>query len=344
MAGGGVYWDDAAEVAGGVRGARRRAGVHERGGTRGARHASIPTRCSRRAAGRSVTPTSCWCWVRRSTFASGYGRPPTFAEDAKVVMIDVDPVELGRNRPLELGLAGDIDVILRQLTDALPKDRPVAPRRWRRRASPARGRRAREARRAGRDRSGAGLALPLGARDRARGDARHDRRGRRRRRGQLRSEVRAGGPRRAVARPGAARLSRRRSGLRAGGEAPPTGSARPARVRRRRLRAQRHGARDRRALQASVHLHHRQRRRLGPDPEPPDLVLRRVPSRRHVAADDPLRSDGRGARRPRRVRHGPERDRPRARARALASDEVWCINVVLDPEAYRKSGQVSMAI
>jgi acetolactate synthase I/II/III large subunit len=38
-----------------------------------------------------------------------------------VVMIDVDPVELGRNRPLELGLAGDIDVILRQLTGALPK-------------------------------------------------------------------------------------------------------------------------------------------------------------------------------------------------------------------------------
>jgi len=31
-------------------------------------------------------------------------------------------------------------------------------------------------------------------------------------------------------------------------------------------------------------------------------------------------------------------------ARALASDEVWCINVALDPEAYRKSGQVSMAI
>ena len=30
--------------------------------------------------------------------------------------------------------------------------------------------------------------------------------------------------------------------------------------------------------------------------------------------------------------------------RALASDEVWCVNVVLDPEAYRKSGQVSMAI
>ena len=64
-------------------------------------------------------------------FRLGYGRPPTFAEDAKVVMIDIDPVELGRNRPLELGLVGDIDVILRQLSDGLPKglaDR-VAP--WR---------------------------------------------------------------------------------------------------------------------------------------------------------------------------------------------------------------------
>jgi acetolactate synthase-1/2/3 large subunit len=30
--------------------------------------------------------------------------------------------------------------------------------------------------------------------------------------------------------------------------------------------------------------------------------------------------------------------------RALASDEVWCINVSLDPTAYRRTGQVSMAI
>jgi len=30
--------------------------------------------------------------------------------------------------------------------------------------------------------------------------------------------------------------------------------------------------------------------------------------------------------------------------RALDSDEVWCINVVLDPAAYRRTGQVSMAI
>jgi thiamine pyrophosphate-dependent acetolactate synthase large subunit-like protein len=30
--------------------------------------------------------------------------------------------------------------------------------------------------------------------------------------------------------------------------------------------------------------------------------------------------------------------------KALGSDQVSCINVVLDPEAYRRTGQVSMAI
>jgi acetolactate synthase-1/2/3 large subunit len=30
--------------------------------------------------------------------------------------------------------------------------------------------------------------------------------------------------------------------------------------------------------------------------------------------------------------------------RALGSDDVWCINVPLDPAAYRRTGQVSMAI
>ena len=56
-------------------------------------------------------------------FRLGYGRPPTFAEDAQVAMVDCDPVELGRNRPLAVGLAGHIGLILRALADALPRDR-----------------------------------------------------------------------------------------------------------------------------------------------------------------------------------------------------------------------------
>jgi acetolactate synthase-1/2/3 large subunit len=41
-------------------------------------------------------------------FRLGYGRPPSFAEDARVVMVDCDPTELGRNRALELGLHAHI--------------------------------------------------------------------------------------------------------------------------------------------------------------------------------------------------------------------------------------------
>jgi len=54
-------------------------------------------------------------------FRLGYGRPPTFAEDVKVVMLDVDAAELGRNRPLALGLAADIGVVLQQALDLVPR-------------------------------------------------------------------------------------------------------------------------------------------------------------------------------------------------------------------------------
>src|SRR5207244_2935842 len=63
-------------------------------------------------------------------FRLGYGRPPTFAEDVKVAMIDADPSELGRNRALALGAVGDIDVVLRQLLDALPKGIAERLRSW----------------------------------------------------------------------------------------------------------------------------------------------------------------------------------------------------------------------
>ena len=53
-------------------------------------------------------------------FRLGYGRPPSFAEDAQVAMVDCDPAELGRNRPLALGLTGHIGLALRQVADALP--------------------------------------------------------------------------------------------------------------------------------------------------------------------------------------------------------------------------------
>jgi acetolactate synthase-1/2/3 large subunit len=66
-------------------------------------------------------------------FRLGYGRPPTFADDARVVMVDCDPVELGRNRPLELGLCGHIGRVLDQLVEILPTGLSARFAQWRRR-------------------------------------------------------------------------------------------------------------------------------------------------------------------------------------------------------------------
>src|SRR6266511_2251464 len=118
--GGGVYWDDDAKS---LATFAERSGVpvFMNGAGRGALATDHPN---------AFFQTRGWALGHADVvlvlgtpldFRLGYGRPPTFAEGAKVAMIDVDPVELGRNRLLELGLAGDLDVILRQLTDALPK-------------------------------------------------------------------------------------------------------------------------------------------------------------------------------------------------------------------------------
>jgi acetolactate synthase-1/2/3 large subunit len=130
MAGGGVYWDDAAKS---LAAFAERAGVpvFMNGAGRGALSTDHPN---------AFFQTRGWALGHADVvlvlgtpldFRLGYGRPPTFAEDARVAMIDVDPAELGRNRPLELGIAGDIDVILRQLTEALPRGLESRSAPWR---------------------------------------------------------------------------------------------------------------------------------------------------------------------------------------------------------------------
>lgn len=121
MAGGGVYWDDAARS---LASFAERAGapVFMNGAGRGALATDHPN---------AFFQTRGWALGHADVvlvlgtpldFRLGYGRPPTFAEDARVAVIDVDPAELGRNRPLELGLCGNIDAILRQLSERLPKN------------------------------------------------------------------------------------------------------------------------------------------------------------------------------------------------------------------------------
>jgi acetolactate synthase-1/2/3 large subunit len=52
-------------------------------------------------------------------FRVDYGRSPTWAEDAKIVQIDLDGAELGRNRRVDVAIHGDGGVVLQQIASAL---------------------------------------------------------------------------------------------------------------------------------------------------------------------------------------------------------------------------------
>jgi acetolactate synthase I/II/III large subunit len=121
MAGSGVYWDDAAadlaafaETSG--------VPVFMNGAGRGSLPPGHPLAFSQ-ARGFALSQADFVLVLGTPLdFRLGYGRPPTFAENARVVVVDCDPAELGRNRPLELGLASHIGLTLRQAEAALPRN------------------------------------------------------------------------------------------------------------------------------------------------------------------------------------------------------------------------------
>ncbi len=120
IAGGGVYWDDASKS---LAAFAERAGVpvFMNGAGRGALPTAHPNAFAH-SRGMALGGADLVLVLGAPLdFRLGYGRPPTFAEDASVVMIDGDPAELGRNRPLALGLSADLDVALRQLTEIVPR-------------------------------------------------------------------------------------------------------------------------------------------------------------------------------------------------------------------------------
>ncbi len=48
-----------------------------------------------------------------------YGRPPIFHPDIKVIQVDIEPEEIGKNRPVDVGIPGDARAVLSQLRQAL---------------------------------------------------------------------------------------------------------------------------------------------------------------------------------------------------------------------------------
>jgi len=134
MAGSGVYWDDAAKS---LDGFAESAGipVFMNGAGRGSLSPDHPLAFANARGWALAHADLVLVLGAPLDFRLGYGRPPSFAEHARVVMVDCDPVELGRNRPLDLGLAGHIGRVLDQLIEVLPAALAARFEEWRRRVA-----------------------------------------------------------------------------------------------------------------------------------------------------------------------------------------------------------------
>lgn len=53
----------------------------------------------------------------RLNFIIGFGLPPRWDENVKIIQVDISDEEIGRNRPVDIGIVGDAKVVLRQLLD-----------------------------------------------------------------------------------------------------------------------------------------------------------------------------------------------------------------------------------
>ncbi len=53
----------------------------------------------------------------RLNFIVGFGQPPRWDAGVKIAQVDISDEEIGRNRPVDLGIVGDAKTVLRQLID-----------------------------------------------------------------------------------------------------------------------------------------------------------------------------------------------------------------------------------
>jgi acetolactate synthase-1/2/3 large subunit len=56
----------------------------------------------------------------RLDWTIGFGQFPLFDRGAKVIQVDIVPEVIGKNRPIDVGIVGDVGQVLRQLLAALP--------------------------------------------------------------------------------------------------------------------------------------------------------------------------------------------------------------------------------
>jgi len=66
----------------------------------------------------------------RFDWTLGYGRPPLFTPGLKTIQVDIYLEDIGKNRPVDIALPGDIKAVLGQLTAALKDVRMNADSQW----------------------------------------------------------------------------------------------------------------------------------------------------------------------------------------------------------------------
>lgn len=55
-------------------------------------------------------------------FRLGYGQPPRISENAKLIQVDLDGGEIGRNRHIDCGIVGDTGMVMEQLLESARQD------------------------------------------------------------------------------------------------------------------------------------------------------------------------------------------------------------------------------
>jgi len=63
-------------------------------------------------------------------FRLGYGQPPLFSSEAKVIQVDFEPEDIGHNRAVEIGIYGDIKAVLKQLIQETEKSGSTRRNEW----------------------------------------------------------------------------------------------------------------------------------------------------------------------------------------------------------------------
>jgi acetolactate synthase-1/2/3 large subunit len=66
----------------------------------------------------------------RLNFILSYGRPPRFNPQAYTIQVDVAAEEIGRNRPIDLGIVGDAKSVLKQLQEEWQRIKPTEKNSW----------------------------------------------------------------------------------------------------------------------------------------------------------------------------------------------------------------------